>query len=425
MKLYTPPGNFRAFKILIAAEFNDVDISIPDFKEFKPEMSPTGRLPILETGSGVLFESNAIARYIARIRSDTGLMGATFFDSAAVDSWIDFCSNELELPATLWFYPVVGYLPPNEATSSKAKADFTTALGKIEAHLDDKTYLVGHGITLADISVVCTLLYPMKFLCAPDYLKSFPNVVRWFTTCVNKPQMKRVLGEVVLAKEELSSASISTATTGVKKDKKGKKEKGGDKGEKKDKPKAEKKEKPKESAPAPAPVEEPPKKKEEHPLKIMDKESPSPFIMDAWKKTYSNCSTYDEGMAEFWKTFDSEGYSLWYCDYKYNDELTKLFMTCNLVGGYIQRTDAIRKWTFGSMWILGEDAPGKMHIKGLWLLRGQSEEHMLEANPDAELYSWTKLPTPVSDEEKKRVFDYWCAEDKVDELPVLDCKIFK
>merc|ERR1711988_1558949 len=117
--------------------------------------------------------------------------------------------------------------------------------------------------TLADISVVCTLLYPMKFLCAPDYLKSFPNVVRWFTTCVNKPQMKRVLGEVVLAKEELSSASISTATTGGKKDKKGKKEKGGDK--------AEKKEKPKESAPAPAPVEEPPKKKEEHPLKIMDK----------------------------------------------------------------------------------------------------------------------------------------------------------
>merc|ERR1711918_276574 len=132
----------------------------------------------------------------------------------------------------------------------------------------------------ADISVVCTLLYPMKFLCAPDYLKSFPNVVRWFTTCVNQPQMKRVLGEVVLAKEELSSASISTATTGGKKDKKGKKEKGGDKGEKKDKPKAEKKEKPKESAPAPAPVEEPPKKKEEHPLKIMDK-SPSPFIMDA------------------------------------------------------------------------------------------------------------------------------------------------
>ena len=248
MKLYTPPGNFRAFKILIAAEYNNVDIDIPDFKEFKPEMSPTGRLPILETDSGTLFESNAIARYIARIRSDTGLMGSTFFDSAAVDSWIDFCSNELELPATLWLYPVVGYLPPNEATSAKAKADFTAALEKIEAHLDDKTYLVGHGVTLADITVVCTILYPMKFLCAPDYLKSFPNVVRWFTTCVNKPQMKRVLGEAPLAKEELSSASISTASAGGgKKDKKGKKEKGG-KGDG-----AQKKDKPKESKPKPAP----------------------------------------------------------------------------------------------------------------------------------------------------------------------------
>merc|ERR1712146_411835 len=209
-----------------------------------------------------------------------------------------------------------------------------------------------------------------------------------------------------LAKEELSSATISTASSGEKK---------------KDKPKESK---PKPPAPEPS-VDEPPVKKAEHPLKIMDKEKPSPFVMDVWKKTYSNCSTYEEGMKTFWEMFDAEGYSLWYCDYKYNDELSKLFMTCNLVGGYIQRTDAIRKWTFGTMWVLGEDNPGKMFIRGLWLLRGPSEEHMLEANPDAELYIWTKVATPVSDDEKKRIFDYWCAENEIDGLPVLDCKVFK
>jgi elongation factor 1-gamma len=32
MKLFTDVGNFRAFKILIAAEYNGIDIEIPDFE---------------------------------------------------------------------------------------------------------------------------------------------------------------------------------------------------------------------------------------------------------------------------------------------------------------------------------------------------------------------------------------------------------
>ena len=32
MKLYTFPGNFRAFKALIPAQYNGVEIEVPDFK---------------------------------------------------------------------------------------------------------------------------------------------------------------------------------------------------------------------------------------------------------------------------------------------------------------------------------------------------------------------------------------------------------
>lgn len=65
-------------------------------------------MPVLKTPQGALFESNAIARYVARMRRDTELYGATFFESGQVDSWIDFCSHELELAATMWLYPVIG-----------------------------------------------------------------------------------------------------------------------------------------------------------------------------------------------------------------------------------------------------------------------------------------------------------------------------
>lgn len=59
-----------------------------------------------------------------------------------VDSWIDFCAHELELPATIWYYPVIGYMPYNAAAVTKAKEDLKIALGALEKTLLHRTYLV-------------------------------------------------------------------------------------------------------------------------------------------------------------------------------------------------------------------------------------------------------------------------------------------
>lgn len=116
--LYTPAGSFRAFAPLIAAEYNRVDVTVntADVEEAAETKSPTGKAPLLETPGGVVFSSNAIARYLAGIRTDTGLLGESFRDRAMVNQWIDWTSAEVELPACFLFYPVVGYLPPNAET---------------------------------------------------------------------------------------------------------------------------------------------------------------------------------------------------------------------------------------------------------------------------------------------------------------------
>ena len=91
----------------------------------KPEFiakNPTGKVPILETPQGVLFESNAIARYIARIRRDTELLGTSFFASGQVDAWVDFASHDVELPATLWVYPIFGWSEYNHKVHEKVRA---------------------------------------------------------------------------------------------------------------------------------------------------------------------------------------------------------------------------------------------------------------------------------------------------------------
>jgi elongation factor 1-gamma len=446
LTLYTDKGNFRAFKILIAAEYNNVDIAFtPDFKigvdtkteEFK-KLSPTGKVPVLNTPQGALSESNAIARYIARYQRDSELYGCSFFESGQVDSWIDFCSHDLELPVSMWIYPVFGYMPYNAAVTDKAKGDVARALQVLENHLSDKTYLVGQKITLADITLVSALVYPFKFVADADFRAPFPNVMRWFDTCVNQVHFQSVIGQVVLCASELTTGgeAIVTPTStagGSKKDKKDKK-KGGQL-DPKDYPKKEKSEKKAKAPKAPQEkkvkeekeeeVEAPKPKKEDHLFKVMDKESPSTFVMDTWKKTYSNCETYEAAMTEFWSTFDAAGWSIHRGDYMYDEDNSVPFMTSNLIAGFIQRTEEIRKWLFGTMTIRGVAGKGTMPITAYYLIRGQSMEPLIQCNDDAAFYKWTKMDIPASDADKAMLFEYWTADTTLEGQPCLDSRCYK
>jgi len=435
LTLFVEPGNFRAFKVLIAAEYNNITINIPDFKRNESnktadflKVSPAGKVPALQTPQGSVFESNAIARYIARMRQDTGLMGATFFESAEVDQWIDFCSNNIELPASIWFYPILGYMAENAAATARAKTDLASALAILNNHLSSRTYLVGEAITLADITVASTLVYPFKFVCDAKYRAAFPNVMRWFETLVHQPQFEAVVGKVVLASSEAGANTGAAIAAPAKKGKADKKEKK-EKAPKPPKAPVEKKEKaPKVEEEEP---EAPKEKKEEHLFKIMDADpaQKSPFVMDAWKRCYSNCETYEAGMAEFWSTFDSKGWSIHRGDYKFNDELKVLFMTSNLIGGFIQRTDEIRKWLFGTMNIRGEEGKD-MKISAFYLIRGQSIQPLIDCNDDAQCYEWTKIAgddVQISDENKALLFKYWTmdADEEVEGQKCLDSRCYK
>jgi elongation factor 1-gamma len=54
--------------------------------------------------------------------------------------------------------------------------------------------------------------------------------------------------------------------------------------------------------------------------------------MDDFKRCYSN-EDESKSIPYFWEKFDPENYSVWLGEYKYNDELQKVFMSCNLITG--------------------------------------------------------------------------------------------
>ena len=420
--LHVDGGNFRAFKILVAAELNEVNIAVPHFvpgtdnttSEFLAK-SPMGRLPVLDTPSGSLFESNAIARHVAGLKPENELLGANFFDQAKVDSWMDFCNHEIEFPASVWLYPAFGFMPANETASDKARKDLSTALAVLERQLAGHKFLVGDKMTIADITIVSALVYPFKFVCDADFRKPFPSVVAWFESCVALKAFSNVVGTFNLCVDELEVGAAKVVAPKAKQEKKPKEEK--KKAPKADKPKKEKKEEEE--------VDETPKEvKKEHPFKIMDGEKKSPFIMDAWKKTYSNeKGDYTGSMKYFWDNYDAEGWSIWRGDYLWDEENKVLFMTSNLINGFIQRTEEIRKWLFGTLTIRGDES-GLMKVTGYFLIRGQEIQPLIDCNDDAEQYKWTKVEE-VNEDTKKMLYDYWCSEGPLDGEACLDSRVYK
>ncbi len=55
--------------------------------------------------------------------------------------------------------------------------------------------------------------------------------------------------------------------------------------------------------------------------------------MDEFKRVYSNEDTLTKAIPYFWSHFEKDFYSLWFCEYKYPEELALVFMSSNLVGG--------------------------------------------------------------------------------------------
>lgn len=337
------------------------------------------QIPTLETPEGSLFESNACARYIARLRPDKNLYGETFFESGQVDSWIDFCSHEVELPATMWVYPIMGYLPPHDVASSKAQDDMKRALTVLNNHLASRTFMVGKNVTLADLALFSALYYPMKLVLDSKFRKPYAHVERWFETIANQPEVLAVIGETQVCKKALQAPGAAAGGAGgkAKGGKQEKKKKGGKKGGDA-KPKQEQK-----AA----------EKKPETIKDRMNKLPKSSLTIDEWKRTFSGVDRTEASQRTafewFTENMDWDGYSLFIQEYKYNDENKMSFMTCNGVKGFQQRTEEMRKYAFGMMHVVGAEGPFK--VRGAWLVRGDTMADFIQANDECEYYTWTKV----------------------------------
>ncbi|KAL1138404.1 hypothetical protein AAG570_008468, partial [Ranatra chinensis] len=417
--LYTYPDNFRAFKALIAAQYSGGQVKLspnfvfgetnktPDFlKKF-----PLGKVPAFESADGQLItESNAIAYYVA----NEELRGKTDVEKAKIFQWMSFADNDLLPVMCTWVFPYMGIIDYNKKEVEGAKSELESALKFMNSHLLTRTYLVSESVTLADIVVTCTLLHLYQRVMEPNFRKAFPNVNRWFMTIINQPKVKAVIGDIKLCDKTPELPKKDKTPNKPARDQSSKKK--------------DNKKQVQEKAPEAAAEEldetelalaaEP---KSKDPFEALPKGT---FNMDDFKRCYSN-EEVSTSIPYFWEKFDADNYSIWLGEYKYNDELKKVFMSCNLITGMFQRLDKMRKNAFASVCLFGKDDDNT--ISGVWVWRGHDLAFQLSPDwqVDFESYQWSKL-NPSDASHKKMVEDYlaWTGKDK-DGRPFNQGKIFK
>jgi glutathione S-transferase len=166
MKLYefAPTRSIRVRWTLqeLGVDFEAITVNLVAGEHRRPEflkINPAGKLPALVDGDFVLTESVAIVLYLAEKYSDAALLPTDLQQRAELNRWLLFAATELEQP--LWriarhtaLYPKDVRLPGEVVLAGQ---DFRDMAAVLEKHMQDRSFVVGDKVTIADFVTAYTL----------------------------------------------------------------------------------------------------------------------------------------------------------------------------------------------------------------------------------------------------------------------------
>lgn len=164
MKLYTgdlSPYSAKVRMQIYAMGITDIEFELPpSFVLGKlSEVSPIGRIPVLEVEDGIIPESEVIAEYLDDLYPERSLSGAT--PRARADVRLISRIADIYLMNNIFMVlPQLNRRTRVDAIRDLFIAQVTRGMGALERHMGDGDFAVGDSLTRAD----CTLV-PALFLC--------------------------------------------------------------------------------------------------------------------------------------------------------------------------------------------------------------------------------------------------------------------
>lgn len=187
LTLHEDPRSGNCYKIKLTAALLGLPLDCVQYDimkgetrtpEFLSRVNANGRIPVLQTGSRFLPESNAACWYLAE---GGELVPADRFDRADMLRWMFFeqYNHEPNIATLRFWMQYVGEanLTPEQQGQIMAKrVAGEAALALMDQHLSGHDWFVGAGVTLADIA-----LFAYTHVCEAGgfRLHDYPAVCAW------------------------------------------------------------------------------------------------------------------------------------------------------------------------------------------------------------------------------------------------------
>jgi glutathione S-transferase len=155
-------------------------------------LNPNGLVPVIEDGNFVLWESNAIVRYLARVYGAGTLWPDDAREGADADRWMDWQATALTPAMFGAFWNLVRVAPDkrNPAAVEESAAKTEALMAILDAHLGSRPYVAASRYTMGDIPVACAV---HRWLGLPLERVARPNVAAWMARITARPAYDGVL----------------------------------------------------------------------------------------------------------------------------------------------------------------------------------------------------------------------------------------
>ena len=171
-----------------------LDDATEEQKRRHRQLHPLGRVPALEHGDVVLFESAALCLHIADLDVERRLLPAAgTVERAQVTKWLFFLMTELESALDVFAFHVAD-LPEEQRVAGIvpwARGRFHAAAEVVEKELARSPYLGGDKLSVADIVLACMMSWATR----RKLLDAYPHIRAHMQKMLARPAARRIFAE--------------------------------------------------------------------------------------------------------------------------------------------------------------------------------------------------------------------------------------
>ncbi|NWD45521.1 glutathione S-transferase family protein [Pseudomonas yamanorum] len=156
-------------------------------------LNPNGRVPMIEDGDFVLWESNTIVRYLAaRHASDSNWYPSDLQARANAEKWMDWTTSTLADPFRTVFWGVLRTPAEkqNWDTINAGRQACIDVLQTVDQALATQPYLSGKEIGMGDIPLGCFIYAWFEM---PIERPSMPNLEAWYQRLRQRPAYQKAV----------------------------------------------------------------------------------------------------------------------------------------------------------------------------------------------------------------------------------------